>query len=404
MSFQGMYPCCCRYIIILTITDLSYLQDQSPLVKPTCPPSIDSDNPSWATLSTANTSSDEDALDLESQATTPEPVDEKALSSYTTTLHSSFPYQQPTSNYSPSTTSKNCPSTGLKRGPSPASDTLSAHALPAKKAKKTSTHPLHQSHNTLLDHQPLSTHQSGFGILPRGPITTLTTPLAHLTTSQKQQLTPFSSHEIHTASLPSALTHQVLQPRKPLPPITNSSGVEDWALVDDALGTQVASAHNLRVHRSTQFLAPWEPESSIDAGRPGGAHFPLTQFADLAKGSKGKERARSGWTAPRWSNVGDFKARLDAMYGPGDINRGLGRGPKNIPAGNAVSGTAPDQPTLVGLPEPGAAQGSALTEDEDEPDMSLGGMRRGRLENLSPQRDTRASWRHGAAGKGPEIE
>ena len=28
--------------------------------------------------------------------------------------------------------------------------------------------------------------------------------------------------------------------------------------------------------------------------------------------------------------MGDFKARLDAMYGSGDINRGLGRGPKNV--------------------------------------------------------------------------
>ena len=54
----------------------------------------------------------------------------------------------------------------------------------------------------------------------------------------------------------------------------------------------------------------------------------MSKLVDLGKGSKGKGRAQSGWTAPRWSNVGEFKARLDGMYGHGDIDRGLGRGPK----------------------------------------------------------------------------
>ncbi|KAM5532644.1 hypothetical protein V8D89_013688 [Ganoderma adspersum] len=386
--------------------DTTSLQSQNYFIEPAHPPSVDSDNPSWATLSAENTSGDEDALEMESKATTPELVEEKALSSYTTTPHIEAPsstlflYQQPSgspASCSISTTYKN-QSSCLKRGPSP--DSLSPHVSPAKKTKAPS---LHQSHHTLLNHHPLSTYQSRIVILPWKSTTTWATPPVHVSASQRQHRVPFSSHGIHATSLPSALTHQALRPWKPLLPITESSSFEDWALVDDALRTQVASAHVL--HRSTQFPAPWEPEGAMDAKQVlGGAHIPLTQFADLEKGSKGKERARSGWTAPRWSNVGDFKARLDMMYGPGDINRGLGRGPKNIPTGNAASGTAPDQPALVGLPDLGAAQGSALTEDEDEPDMSLEGMRRGRLENPSPQRDTRASRRHGASGKSPEIE
>ena len=66
--------------------------------------------------------------------------------------------------------------------------------------------------------------------------------------------------------------------------------------------------------------------------------IPLTQLAELEKGSKGKARAVSGRTAPRWSNVGEFKARLDAMYGPGDINRGLGRGLKNVSVISLIGG------------------------------------------------------------------
>ena len=308
------------------------LQNQDHFIEPTHPPS-DSDNPSWATLSVENTSSDEDALELESKATTPEPVEEKVIPSYTTTSHIEvapsrlFLYQQPSSSpashsISPLPTCKN-QSSLLKRAPSP--NSLSPHMSPTKKTKTPS---LHESHHTLLDLHPLSTHQSEVAILPQESTTTWPAPPVHLLVSQRQRHTPFSSHRIHTASLLSPLTHQALRPRKPLLPITDGSSIEDWALVDDALHTQVASVHVLQ--RSAQFPAPWEPESAMDAKRAGGAHISLTQFADLEKGSKGKERARSGWTAPRWSNVGDFKARLDTMYGPGDINRGLGRGPKSV--------------------------------------------------------------------------
>ncbi|KAI1785347.1 hypothetical protein LXA43DRAFT_1038648 [Ganoderma leucocontextum] len=279
-----------------------------------------------------------------------------------------------------STTYKN-PSNNLKRGRSP--DSLSAHPLLAKKTKFP---PL--PHDTLLRNchtlqpslRPSCHYHSNIGISPQEPTTAWAAPPLHHTASLRWQRAPLSSHEIQP-TLPSAPTHQVLRPRKHWPPLTDSSGIEDWALVDDALRTQVASAHILPSY--AQLPAPWEPDGGM-VGQGNRMHIPLTRFADLEKGSKGKERARSGWTAPRWSNVGEFKARLDTMYGPGDINRGLGRRPNNILAGNVESGTAPDQPALVGLRDPEAAQGSTLTEDEDGPEMSLGGMRRGRLENPSP--------------------
>ncbi len=318
-----------------SITDTTPVQDQTPFVESNHLPSLDSDNPSWATLSTENTSGEEDALDLESQPTTPEPMEDKALSSYTTThrpeaTSSQFPYQQSTG--SPASgltliTHKNHSRSCLKRGPSP--DSLSVHMVPAKKAN---TLPLPQLHHTLLNHHPLSPYHSRVDILPWRPTITQAAPPLHLTASQRQQRTPFSSRGI---SIPSAPTHQVLQPQKPPPPITNSSSIEDWMLVDAALCTQVASARIL----PTQFPAPWEREGVV-VRQTGGTHIALTQFTGLEKGSKGKERARSGWTTPRWSNVGEFKARLDTMYGPGDINRGLGRGPKNVsvipPNANAV--------------------------------------------------------------------
>lgn len=310
------------------------MESQNTFTKSNHQASADSDNPSWATLSAETTSGEEEALDLESQATTPDPVEEKQPSSHTTTHHSRaslatlFPYWQFTSildSHSAPTIHKR-PSNHLKRKPT--SDSLSTYVSLAKKTKASPPPHLHVTH---LGHHPLqpTNHPSPSynSALPWGPTTAQAAPHLHLSTaSQTQQHTHFSSHAMRT-SLPSALTHQTLRLQKPLPPITNSSSIEDWTSVDDALRTQTASCHIL--HTSAQFTAPWEPEGAV-LGRAGGVCIPLTQFANLEKESKGKARAVSGRTAPRWSNVGEFKSRLDAMYGPGDINRGLGRGPKNV--------------------------------------------------------------------------
>ena len=105
-------------------------------------------------------------------------------------------------------------------------------------------------------------------------------------------------------------------------PITDTSSLAEWQTVDDALETCVAPVRLL-----AEYAPSPEGQAHSDVYWGTTGHV-LMNDARFMRAAKGKARAQSGWTAPRWSNVGEFKTRLDAWYGPGEINRGLGSGPK----------------------------------------------------------------------------
>ncbi|KAI0773738.1 hypothetical protein C8Q74DRAFT_1266343 [Fomes fomentarius] len=213
-----------------------------------------------------------------------------------------------------------------------------------------------------------------------------------------------------------------LRPPKPLPSSSDDWSTAEWDHVDEALQTHVSP---VRVQNAQS-----PKDDAVDETR---LHVALRHLAFDKKESKGKERAQLGWTVPRWSKVAEFKERLDAYYGPGDINRGLGRGPLNVSAvlplavamscgaigraerrSRANGYTITIQSKIPVADDDGSAcvfdiesidpfDGTALTEDEDDRNTLLQGMRRGRLENPSPGKGTLDARRHHAQGNSPEI-
>ena len=129
------------------------------------------------------------------------------------------------------------------------------------------------------------------------------------------------------ASVP---TTRHLRPPKPRPFISESSDPAQWKQADDALQTHVSPVRVL-----PQFAQ--SPRS--DPGEALRLQVALRHLV-IGKESKGKGRAQPGWTVPRWSNVAELKERLDKFYGPGDINRGLGKGPRNVSFALPLAGTA----------------------------------------------------------------
>lgn len=109
----------------------------------------------------------------------------------------------------------------------------------------------------------------------------------------------------------------------------------EWKRVDDQLETHVAPSLVLPRYAQARALQ----QQGGGAQRP--VHVPL-QRDHFQRRSKGKQRARPVWTETRWSNVGEFKARLDTMFGPGEITRGMGRAPKNVSrVASTTSGRSP---------------------------------------------------------------
>ncbi|KAI0334929.1 hypothetical protein GY45DRAFT_1065655 [Cubamyces sp. BRFM 1775] len=105
--------------------------------------------------------------------------------------------------------------------------------------------------------------------------------------------------------------------------ITEDSDRAEWERVDRLLQTHVAPA---------AVLPQYAPSARLHE-RKNSAHDMMhvaLQLDYLRHGSKGKARAQPMWTETSWSNVGEFKERLDKMYGGGDITRGQGRAPKNV--------------------------------------------------------------------------
>ena len=104
------------------------------------------------------------------------------------------------------------------------------------------------------------------------------------------------------------------------PVIMDDMSTVEGKLVDDALDTHVSTIRVLPQYAHSHHSA---------TGDVIGLHVALRAYATIGV-DKGKRRAHSPWTVMRWSKAGEFKERLDSFYGPGDINRGLGKGPANV--------------------------------------------------------------------------
>ncbi len=209
--------------------------------------------------------------------------------------------------------------------------------------------------------------------------------------------------------------------------ITDAANLAEGTLLDDALDTHVST---IRV------LPQYAQSRKGDGNDVVRLHVALRSFQSGSV-DKGKRRAHSPWSIPRWSKAGEFKERLDGFYGPGDVNRGLGKRPANVSVASCsrkitayaiwneirvntdllgdllqtkrpsadedVFVTAPDATVPLDQSDEAAVSGTALTEDEDDTDALLQGMRRGRLENPSPGKGTRTSQRPATRDSSPEI-
>ncbi|KAI8984964.1 hypothetical protein BD414DRAFT_489856 [Trametes punicea] len=115
------------------------------------------------------------------------------------------------------------------------------------------------------------------------------------------------------------------QPRrvKPRSPMTEDSGMLEWKRIDRLLETHVAPALILSNYAQSSSRQQ-RKELTL------GLRHVLLQSDDFRQRSKGKRRAQPMWTEAQWSNVGEFKERLDRIFGPGNITRGQSRAPRNV--------------------------------------------------------------------------
>lgn len=172
----------------------------------------------------------------------------------------------------------------------------------------------------------------------------LSVPDIHFLTGPHPSARHHANSDARTLNAPSSGgsgTASASAPERPhrkaklLPPITEDSDMTEWKRVDDQLETHVAPS--LVLPRYAQARALQQQEGG--AQRP--VHVPL-QRDHFQRRSKGKQRAQPVWTETRWSNVGEFKVRLDTMFGPGEITRGMGRAPKNVSrVASTTSGRSP---------------------------------------------------------------
>ncbi|TBU27670.1 hypothetical protein BD311DRAFT_759803 [Dichomitus squalens] len=358
--------------------EVTVSQPQQIYTKPLSQASQDSEGPVWTTLASNSTSDEEDVPD--STATTPEPAECQVVSQPLTTyaIWTQKHLIAPGSNQQPHNMSKSLQTnhgsiSNLKRKAAAALD-AQVFPLPEPLAKKTRLTPTLQTGSAQLKANP-PTHP----LLPTFS-SQHTFNTSHTAPTLTDTILPAPCSEVHATS-----TGLNRRPRKTVTPNNATSSTTDWALVDSALQTRIATAHILSSYaRSPPGCKP----DGMSLRDEGWAHVPVARLADLGKGK------RAG------ANVGEFKARLDMMYGHGDINRGLGRGPRNVQttfAEAVESSIAPDEIAVVGRSDQGAIRGSALTENDDSSESSLessqGVLRRARLENSSPERDDRASRR-----------
>ncbi|KAI0662888.1 hypothetical protein C8Q70DRAFT_954348 [Cubamyces menziesii] len=307
--------------------------------------SLDSDVelglPSWTTLSTGGTSEEEDALLPDSHATTPEPFDqleEQDEQPKGQTYHS--PIEVKAHYIKHHNTKAHQIATGQTPNP---------HKRNISQLLDTSNP---ERQNTPKYVRKRAQTSDG----PRGK--SMGAPLGRVS---------FQATSTSNAAPTSAL----LRPQrkaKLLRAITEDSDRVEWERVDRLLQTHVAPA---------VVLPQYAPSARLHRHKDSLNGLMHVALDDLRHGSKGKARAQPMWTEPSWSNVGEFKERMDRMFGRGDITRGRGRAPKNAKRLSVIDS---EGIRLVDEEEP---RHSTLEEDEtadEDADRAPRSTRRARLE------------------------
>ncbi|CDO74168.1 hypothetical protein BN946_scf185043.g219 [Trametes cinnabarina] len=274
------------------------------------------DLPSWTTLSSEDTS-DEEVLLSDSRGTTPDPAEKDELTSnQPPSLSQVLPRHAPQSIRGKSRALK-------RRATDPArpqfkKSKLSGYTAPRPTGTDSPLLTFLRANKPVCAASPLplSAHSDVL----------LTARNSHQTTHSRLQGVPLSEEsKAPTAAFDGARSAPAGAPTRSLrkarlrAPITEDSDMAEWERVDHLLETHVAPA----------MVLPKYTQSSSLRGRGGLWHIRL-QLDDFRQRSKGKGRAEPTWTETCWSNVGEFKERLDRMFGPGDIARGQGKAPEIV--------------------------------------------------------------------------
>ncbi|RPD74587.1 hypothetical protein L226DRAFT_78329 [Lentinus tigrinus ALCF2SS1-7] len=339
--------------------------------KPDSQSSADTNAPAWTALAT--TSDEEDGLLSDSQATTPEPDDKPSASDGRPRPNATRIRQSPLkvaargafnptkpfavvnshNDDTPTTLSKlsnNMPLLWLPP-PKPSSVGAASHTPSKRKPSQTSPDASGKPHSKRPKHAPSRTT---IRIPPMKPspntsaypsIKLVYSKLgpgskgqpAHSNATATRNNGDSTSVAVHPASFPveaeedgEKTPSRVMQrvdsntPARlgpPKQPVTmGDANFVEGKEVDDALDTHVSAIRILPQYAQS----PKGNKSDIIR-----LHVALRALQHGGV-DKGKRRAHSPWTVPRWSKAGEFKERLDSFYGPGDINRGLGKGPVNV--------------------------------------------------------------------------
>ncbi|KAI9063472.1 hypothetical protein FKP32DRAFT_1592550 [Trametes sanguinea] len=299
------------------------------------------DLPSWATLSTEDTSEEEDILLSDSRGTTPEPAEKEVRSSSSRTSVHGSPLGRPLSSFEPwarkRRASKAFEETANSARPQSKKPKPAGSITPRREGRASPSLPPVNADGRLAVLSPLFSAHSEIRRAARTPNEAAThrQPLASAYKAASQ------APELAGTTLASASAPMRPQRKAKLrAPITEDSDATEWERVDRLLETHVAPA---------LVLSKFAQSSSLHGRKDGvqGLHVRL-QLDDFRRGSKGKGRVQPMWTEACWSNVGAFKERLDRMFGPGDIARGQGKTPKNAGIQDAhndayTAGTKPEK-------------------------------------------------------------
>ncbi|KAI0643661.1 hypothetical protein C8Q79DRAFT_146798 [Trametes meyenii] len=254
-------------------------------------------HPSWTILSTQSTPEDRHSQLSNSHTTTPEPADTNS----TTSMAQVDPQKLSTQQL---TTLSTCTTLGGDSGWG-GGGPLSPTNITKRKLPETPEGPIQpqqKKSRSTVSTIPNAVH--GPQIIQRPQHSNIPSP---------KVIDSSSSSGAPVTTPASTVARPRRQPKRP-PPITEESGMREWRRVDELLNTHVAPSCVLPKYARSLSL----PQKG------GGAQARVSlRVDDFRQRSKGKGRAGYARTTPHWSNVGEFKERLDAMFGPGHYKGSL---------------------------------------------------------------------------------
>ncbi|OSD01765.1 hypothetical protein PYCCODRAFT_1436054 [Trametes coccinea BRFM310] len=285
------------------------------------------DLPSWTTLSTENTSDEEDVLLSDSRGTTPDPAEKEVHSSTSTTLAPGPPRGRVLQPVKPWARKRRAPiafeTTAISaqpqaKKPKPAREGRDPPPLPS----------VHTNGRLAVLSPPFTAHSDG----RRAARTPNETATAHRQPpASASEDKPRAPELVGTSMVSAGAPMRPQRKAKLRAPITEDSDMTEWERVDRLLETHVAPALVLLRYAQSSCL------HGRKDGIQGLRH--VLQLDDFRQVSRGKGRAQPMWTEACWSNVGEFKERLDRMFGPGHFARGQCKPPKNAGRQNVHDGS-----------------------------------------------------------------